>query len=68
MKFFKEHLEDIDESYFKHMVYAISYSLNLFLAGACCMLHAFFPFLCKEITSDIISSINESIKYRGDEQ
>lgn len=45
MNLFTEHPASVNESYLKHMWFALRYSFKLCLCAATSFIHAFFPFL-----------------------
>ena len=65
-KSFTEHPNDVGESYFMHLIWAIIYSVYFLCAGAACLVHAFFPFLFKGTGSSVARWIIDSTDSRGD--
>lgn len=53
----KSHLEDIEETYFRHFGHAMSFSFCMFKTGLACMVHAVFPELFKTTGSDRIQKL-----------
>jgi len=53
----REHLVQQNETYFEHMLIALTCSFQLALAAACCFVHAFFPFLFTRTATKIASDI-----------
>lgn len=46
IRWFVDHPESLDESYFEHQSVAASYGWSLIGAGLACLVHAVFPALC----------------------
>ncbi len=44
-KLFREHPASVGETYFEHLLQALSFGIRMVLAGLACMLHGIFPFL-----------------------
>ena len=57
----KSHLEEAGESYFQHMGFALSFSLKMFKAGFCVLVHAVFPELFKKTGSDCIATLHDQM-------
>ena len=55
----QSHLEEIGETYFQHMGFALSFSWKMFTTGFACMIHAFFPELFKKTGSECIKTLHE---------
>lgn len=51
------HLESVNESYFQHMRHALSFTVELFVGAACCLVHAFFPSLFEHTGSKIVNRL-----------
>ncbi len=64
MKFFTEHPATVNETYFKHMGFALRYSWRIFLCSAAALIHAFFPFLFTTYASKKIKYLNKWVKVR----
>lgn len=62
----KQHLEDIDQTYFRHMRQALKYSVMGFLASLCCFIHAFVPDWFQTQGSDIFKKIIGDIEDKKD--
>ncbi|GAB5499397.1 MAG: hypothetical protein PsegKO_17080 [Pseudohongiellaceae bacterium] len=52
------HLNEVDETYFEHLQHALSFALAMLWGAACCVVHAFLPFLCEKSGSRIISHLH----------
>jgi hypothetical protein len=52
-RLFTEHPNSVGESYIKHCVVAIFFSISLLFAGVVCLIHAIFPFLFVDTASSI---------------
>lgn len=53
----KSHLESVNESYFQHMRHALSFTLDMLVGAACCLVHAFFPSLFEHAGSQIVNKL-----------
>ena len=53
------HLQSVEESYFEHMLHALSFAVALFFAAVFCLLHAFLPFLFEKSGSSIVSKLHD---------
>lgn len=62
MNVFKEHPHKWGMTYFEHMVHALKISYNALFAMIASFLHAFFPFMLKRITSELIKSVIISLR------
>ncbi len=51
------HLESINEGYFQHMRHALSFTLEMVVGAACCLVHAFFPSLFEHTGSQVINRL-----------
>ncbi len=51
------HLESVNESYFQHMRHALSFSLDMLVGAACCLVHAFFPSLFEHTGSQLVNKL-----------
>ena len=63
-RLFTDHPDSIGESYLKHMMWAVFYSISFLLAGVTCLIHAIFPFLFVETASSIAGWIVDTSKKR----
>ncbi len=61
---FTEHPKSIGESYFKHMIHALTYFIKLFFITFITLIHAFFPFLFVNTASNMIKKINKHLEKR----
>ena len=64
-KLFIEHPSSVDETYFQHMAFALSFAGLLLMAGGAALIHAVVPGLCKTTASDLIRKMYARIEYRG---
>ncbi len=44
-RLFTEHPATVGETYSEHLASALSFAIDLLIAGAACLVHAFLPFL-----------------------
>ncbi len=61
---FLAHPATVDETYFGHMRFALSFAFWFFLAGIAALVHAFIPALCETTASDILKRLNDKITNR----
>ena len=52
------HLEEIEETYFKHFFRALMMSFNLLIMALVCLVHALLPFIFTTYVSKNIREIN----------
>ena len=57
----KEHLNEINETYFQHMAIAFKISINLFLTSVICLIHGFIPGLFKKTASNMIVKMHKIV-------
>ncbi len=55
------HLEEIEETYFKHFFRALMMSFNLLIMALVCLVHALLPFIFTSYVSKNITEINSSL-------
>lgn len=53
------HLESVNESYFQHMRHALSFTLDMLVGAACCLVHAFFPSLFEHAGSQLVTRLHD---------
>ncbi len=58
-RLFTEHPRSVDESYFQHLLAALSFSVSLALAALACLVHAFLPFLFVKTGSRMIDRLHD---------
>lgn len=61
---FLDHPGRVDETYFQHFVFAMSFSGWFFLAGAAALIHALIPAVCETTASRILNKLNHKIATR----
>ena len=61
---FLDHPHRINESFFEHMFFALTFSARLFKASAAAFLHAFVPSLCETTASQAIMDMHAEIAAR----
>ena len=54
------HLKEINESYFEHMIHALKASLKLSIASKACFIHAIAPFLFEKTATNLCKKILKS--------
>ena len=60
-----KHLEEVNETYFEHMVHALKFALLGFIASFCCLVHAFIPCWFETTASKIFKSIASKAETRS---
>ncbi len=61
---FLNHPESVDETFFEHFRFALTFSFWLFVAAGAAFIHALIPALCKTTGSDIIKRLHARIVNR----
>ena len=64
MSFLTDHLDEVGETYFKHMGRALWFSVSMIVGGIACLVHALLPFLFVRTASGRIQSLHESMTGR----
>ena len=64
---FTHHPNNIGESYFKHLLKSLKFSLILLFLSFKALVHAFLPFLYKADVSDRIITLSIDLKKRKDQ-
>ncbi len=64
-KVFLEHPRSVDETYFEHMAFAGKFSLKLFAAAFCALIHAFIPAAFEKTASRMIAAMYAKTHNRG---
>ena len=64
-KVFLEHPRSVDETYFEHMAFAGKFSLKLFAAAFCALVHAFIPAAFEKTASRMIAEMYAKTHNRG---
>lgn len=63
---FTQHPSSVGESYFQHLITAVSFGFKMSLASIACFLHGFFPFLFVKTTSTMVDELyNTMILHRN---
>ena len=62
---FLEHPRSVDESYGEHLVFAGKFSLKLFAAGFCALIHALIPCAFEKTASRMIADMYSKTHHRG---
>lgn len=63
-RIFLAHPETVDETYFGHMRFALSFGFWLGAAAFAALIHAFIPALCETTASRILKRLNARIADR----
>lgn len=66
VSFFTAHPASVNETYFQHMRFALSFAGLLFLAGMAALVHAILPALFENTASRIIRRLHRRIEHRGE--
>ncbi len=64
-KIFLEHPASVDETFWEHFGFAMSFAFWLALAAGAAFVHALVPSLCKSTGSDIIRKLHARIANRA---
>lgn len=65
IEFFTKHPEEVGESYFEHMLVALTFSARMIFGGLACAVHGIFPALCTKTGSKMIEQLyDEMVKHR----
>lgn len=51
LKIFTQHPASVNQSYFSHLRFALTFGFQMIYGGIACMIHAIFPFLFKSTGS-----------------
>lgn len=62
---FTAHPASVDESYFEHLWFALTFAATLFAAAFAALVHAILPFAFEKTASNIIRRLYARIEYRG---
>ncbi|HPF45594.1 MAG: hypothetical protein KDF58_13885 [Alphaproteobacteria bacterium] len=65
---FTEHPASVGETYFGHLLSALTFCGKLTLALLACLTHAFFPFLFEKTGSRIISQLMDDMVHNRDKR
>jgi hypothetical protein len=57
----KEHLDEVDETYFQHMTLAFKVALRMIVTGIICFIHGLIPGLFKKTGSNQIAKMHEMV-------
>lgn len=60
-----DHLEKVQESYFKHLITALKYSMRFLGAFLASVIHAVFPCMFENTASDIARHIVKDVDERN---
>ncbi|QLC23720.1 hypothetical protein HFP57_00845 [Parasphingopyxis algicola] len=60
-RFLTTHLRDVSESYGQHLVAASGFGMRMIAAGALCVLHGIFPFLCQQTASETVRRLHDEM-------
>ncbi len=64
-RYFTEHPQSVDETYFEHLRFAGSFSAKLFAAGLAALVHALLPFLFEKTASNLINAMHARMHNRN---
>jgi hypothetical protein len=62
---FTAHPASVDETFFQHMAFAMTFCFWLFAAAFAALIHAFLPFMFEKTGSKIITRLYNRIHNRG---
>ena len=57
----KEHLKEVNETYFQHMAIAFKIGFTMLVTGIFCLIHALIPGLFKKTGSNQIAKIYDMV-------
>ena len=60
----QDHLKEMNESYFVHMLAALKISITMIIGGILAFVHAILPSICKTSASVRIKNLNNLIDKR----
>lgn len=63
-RLFLDHPASVDETYFQHMWFALTFAGALFLAAGAALIHALIPACCETTASRIIRKLHARIENR----
>ena len=63
-KLFLDHPATVNESYFGHMAFALSFAFWLTVAGLAALVHAIIPALCETTASRILTRLTNKMNAR----
>ena len=63
-KLFLDHPAQVDETYFQHMRFALTFAFWLSLAAGAALVHAVIPALCETTASRILKRLYAKIESR----
>jgi hypothetical protein len=64
-RIFLNHPATVDETFFQHMLFALTFATSLFAAAGAALVHAFVPCLFEKTASRIITRLYARIHSRG---
>ena len=64
-KIFLDHPDSVDETYLEHARFAAGFSLKLFAAAFCALIHAFIPAAFEKTASKMIAQMYAKTHNRG---
>ncbi len=63
---FKDHPNSVGETYFQHLLKAMSFVIKLKLIAARAFIHAIFPWCFEHSVSDQVKELNDILQARKD--
>jgi hypothetical protein len=63
-RLFFDHPRTVDETYFEHMRFALTFAFWLTVAGLAALVHAFVPALCESTASRIVRRLHDRMTNR----
>lgn len=63
-RIFLDHPATVDESFFQHMRFALSFALLLLAAGSAALVHAVIPCLFEKTAGNIVRKLHHRIENR----
>ena len=64
MNLLTDHPSEVNLTYWEHLRWALWSGLRMIFSGLACVIHAFLPFLFKDVASNTIMNIHDEIGMR----
>lgn len=62
------HLDEVGETYWQHLFFAVRIALILFITSFLVLLHAIFPFMLKQTGSTVIQGLYDLLEDRVNDE
>ncbi len=67
LRSFTEHPASVGETYGQHFLFALRFSMRLFLAAGAAFIHALIPALFEKTASERIKAMHHDLTHRNDD-